>query len=184
MIAVRRAIESLFTRVLRSRLGIALVLAVVVFGIIGTARLVAGPPDPTAGLSNRPDRPITTVAPNAGDDGAIATDPPTPVTRPGELTPQQTADRFVGAWRARPGTTPEQWQAGLSPLITPALAEQLVGADPADVPAGQVAGDTRVEPHSETVVEVRVPFDTGRLRLELVAPDGRWLVDAIDWEQP
>ena len=183
MIAVRRAVESLFTRVLRSRLGIALALAVVVFGIIGTARLVAGPPDPGAGLSNRPDRPITTVPPTAGDDGVIATGAPTPVTRPGELTPQQTAQRFVTAWRGQPGTTPEQWHAGLRPLATPALAEQLVGADPADVPPGQVTGEPTVEPRSEAVVEVRVPFDTGRLRLELVAPDGRWLVDAIDWEQ-
>ncbi|MER7459669.1 hypothetical protein [Micromonospora sp. NPDC126480] len=183
MIAVRRAIESVFTRVLRSRLGIALALAVVVFGIIGTARLVAGPPDPGAGLSNRPDRPITTVPPTAGDDGAIATDPPTPVTRPGELTPRQTAERFVTAWHGRPGLTPEQWRAGLRPLTTPTLAEQLVGAGPADVPAGQVTGDPTVEPRAETVVEVRVPFDTGRLRLELVASDGRWLVDTIDWEQ-
>ncbi|MDM4721274.1 hypothetical protein QTQ03_17300 [Micromonospora sp. WMMA1363] len=182
MTAVRRTIESLLTRVLRSRIGIALALAVVVFGVIGTARLAAGPSDP--GLSNRPDRPITTVPPTAGDDGAIATEPPpTPVTRPGELTPEQATDRFVAAWRGRPGLSPEQWHAGLRPLSTLALTEKLAGADPAGVPAGQVTGGATVRPRTETFVEVLVPFDTGRLRLDLVAPDGRWLVDAVDWEQ-
>ncbi|MEW2385626.1 hypothetical protein AB0873_26540 [Micromonospora sp. NPDC047707] len=181
---MRRAVESLLTRVLRSRIGIALALAVVVFGVIGAARLVAGPPDPGVGLSNRPDRPITTVPPTAGDDGAIATGaPPTPVTRAGELTPEQATDRFVAAWRGRPGLTADQWHAGLRPLSTPTLTEKLAGADPAGVPVGRVAGEPAVQPRSETFVEVLVPFDTGRLRLELVAPDGRWLVDAVDWEQ-
>ncbi|NJP34078.1 hypothetical protein [Micromonospora thermarum] len=181
---MRRAVESLLTRVLRSRIGIALALAVVVFGIIGAARLVGGSPDPGVGLSNRPDRPITTVPPTAGDDGAIATGaPPAPVTRAGELTPEQATDRFVAAWRGRPGLTADQWHADLRPLSTPALTEKLAGADPAGVPVGQVAGDPTVQPRSETFIEVLVPFDTGRLRLELVAADGRWLVDAVDWEQ-
>ncbi|PZF97886.1 hypothetical protein [Micromonospora deserti] len=184
MSAVRRAVEFLVTRLLRSRLGIALALAVVVFGVIGAARLVAGPGDPAAGLSNRPSQPITTVDPTAGDDGAISTAaPPLPVTRAGELTPEQTADRFVTAWLGEPGMTAEQWHAGLRPLSTPALVEKLAGADPAGVPAAQMSQAATLRPRSETFVEVLVPFDTGRLRLELVAPDGRWLVDAVDWEQ-
>jgi hypothetical protein len=70
--AVRRALEFLFTRVLRSRLGVALVIAVLVFGVLGAARLISGPVDPTAGLSNRPREPISTVAPEAGDDGLLS----------------------------------------------------------------------------------------------------------------
>ncbi|MFI5488840.1 hypothetical protein [Micromonospora echinaurantiaca] len=184
MSAVRRALEFLVTRALRSRLGIALVIAVVVFGIIGAARLVAGPGDSTTGLSNRPSQPVTTVDPDEGDDGAIATDPPaSPVTRPGARTPEQTADRFVTAWLGGPGLTADQWHQGLRPLSTPALTEKLAGAEPAGVPAEQVTGAVSLRPRTATFVEALVPLDTGRLRLELVAPDGEWLVDAVDWEQ-
>lgn len=184
MSAVRRALEFLVTRALRSRLGIALAIAVVVFGIIGAARLVAGPGDPTAGLANRPSQPVTTAEPHAGDDGAIATGAPaSPVTRPGARTPEQTAERFVAAWLGRPGLTADQWHEGLRPLSTPALTEKLAGAEPAGVPAEQVTGEVTLRPRTETFVEALVPLDTGRLRLELVAPDGQWLVDAVDWEQ-
>ncbi|MER7439272.1 hypothetical protein [Micromonospora avicenniae] len=181
---MRRALEFLVTRVLRSRIGIALALAVVVFGIIGAARLVSGPIDPTLGLSNRPTEPITTVDPQAGDDGLIASgEPRDPVTRPGELKPEQTADRFVTAWLGKPGITAEEWREDLRPLSTPALTEKLAGAVPDEVPAKQVTDRATIQPRTETFVEALVPMDTGRLRLELVAPDGQWLVDAVDWEQ-
>ncbi|TWJ25433.1 hypothetical protein JD76_05604 [Micromonospora endolithica] len=155
-----------------------------VFGVIGAARLVSGPGDPSTGLSNRPSRPITTVAPTAGDDGLIATPtPPDPVTREGELTPEQTAEKFVTAWLGRPGMTAEQWHAGMRPLSTPALTDKLAGADPAGVPAAQIGDEITLQPRTEAFVEALVPLDSGRLRLELVAPEGRWLVDAVDWEQ-
>ncbi|PWR10542.1 hypothetical protein DKT68_08650 [Micromonospora acroterricola] len=184
MTAMRRGLEFLFTRVLRSRLGVALVIAVLIFGVLGAARLVSGPTGPADGLSSRPDRPITTVDPTAGDDGAISTEaPPSPVTRPGDRTPEQTADRFTSAWLGRPGITTDQWQAGLRPLSTPALTEKLAGVDPAGVPAVVVAGPPAVQSRSETFVEVLLPLDTGRLRLELVAADDGWLVDVVDWER-
>ncbi|WP_074315124.1 hypothetical protein [Micromonospora cremea] len=184
MTVMRPALEFLFTRVLRSRLGVALVIAVLVFGVLGAARLVSGPADPAGGLSSRPDSPITTVDPTAGDDGAISTEaPPSPVTRPGDRTPEQTADRFTAAWIGRPGMTAEQWQAGLRPLSTAALTEKLAGVDPAGVPAEEVAGPPAVRARTETFVEVLLPLDTGRLRLELVAADDGWLVDVVDWER-
>jgi hypothetical protein len=181
---VRRAVEFLFTRVLRSRLGIALGIAVLVLGVIGAARLVAGPLDPTAGLSNRPSRPITTVDPTSGDDGVISTvAPPSPVTRPGTPKPEQVVDRFVKAWLGGQGTTSEEWLATIRPLATPLLIEKLDGADPASVPAERTTGPATLRPRTESFVEAVVPLDTGRLRLELVAPDGRWLVDVVDWER-
>ncbi|MFI9642851.1 hypothetical protein ACIG87_22790 [Micromonospora sp. NPDC051925] len=184
MRAMRRAVEFLFTRLIRSRLGIALVIAVLVLGVISTARLVSGPGDLTAGLSSRPREPITTVDPEEGDDGVIATPvPESPRTRPGESTPEQTATRFTTAWLGGPATTAEQWQASLRPLSTPALTEKLTGADPAGVPAEKVTGTPMLRPRTAVFAEVLVPLENGRLRLELVAPDGRWLVDAVDWER-
>ncbi|MCI4063129.1 hypothetical protein MRQ36_11275 [Micromonospora sp. R77] len=184
MSAMRRALEFLFTRVLRSRLGIAVVIAVLVFGVIGAARLVAGPTDPTSGLSNRPAEPISTVDPEAGDDGVLASAAPaSPKTRPGELTPEQTADRFTTAWLGGPGSSGDEWQARLRPLSTSALTEKLTGADPESVPARRVTGAVTLRPRTDAFVEALIPLDNGRLRLELVAPDGRWLVDAVDWER-
>ncbi|WP_432955839.1 hypothetical protein [Micromonospora haikouensis] len=184
MRAMRRAVEFLFTRVLRSRLGIALAIGILVFGVIGAARLVSGPGDPAAGLSNRPRQPITTVDPTSGDDGVLGgTTPPTPVTRPGAPTPEQIADRFVAAWLGGRGNSADGWHEALRPLSTPELTEKLSGADPAGVPAERTAGEASLRPRTERFVEVLVPLDTGRLRLELVAPDGQWLVDAVDWER-
>ncbi|MFG1916516.1 hypothetical protein [Micromonospora sp. NPDC048898] len=184
MTAMRRALEFLFTRALRSRLGVALVIAVLIFGVIGAARLVSGPPDPADGLSNRPERPITTVDPTAGDDGVTSTEaPPSPITPAGARTPEQTADRFATAWIGRPGVAVDQWQAGLRPLSTPALTEKLAGADPGGVPAEKVTGPPDVRARTETFVEVLLPLDSGRLRLELVATKDGWLVDVVDWER-
>nr|WP_230414951.1 hypothetical protein [Micromonospora tarapacensis] len=171
------------TRLLRSRLGVALGIAVLVLGVVGAARLVAGPADPTAGLSNRPPDPITTVHPSTGDDGAISTSTaPSPTTRPGAATPERVAERFAAAWLGQRGQTAEEWQQGLRPLSTPALRDRLAGVDPAGVPAGELTEGVTLRPRGETFVEALITLDTGQLRLELVAPDGRWLVDAVDWE--
>ncbi|WDZ85709.1 hypothetical protein [Micromonospora cathayae] len=184
MMAVRRAVEFLFTRVLRSRFGVALGIGVLVLGVIGAARLVAGPVDPTAGLSNRPEQPITTVDPNSGDDGAISTAaPPSPVTSPGAPLPEQITDRFVRAWLGGEGMTSEEWLATIRPFATPVLLDKMAGADPAAVPAARTVGPATLRPRTESFVEALVSLDTGRLRLELVAPDGRWLVDVVDWER-
>ncbi|KAB1948224.1 hypothetical protein F8271_03110 [Micromonospora sp. ALFpr18c] len=185
MTAMRRALEFLFTRALRSRLGVALVIAVLIFGVIGAARLVAGPGDSGDGLSSRPNRPITTVDPTAGDDGMLSTEaPPSPVTRSGARTPEQTAEQFAAAWLGRPGMTAEEWQAGMRPLSTPTLTEKLSGAEPETVPAEKVMGSPTMRERTETFVEMLLPLDAGQLRLELVASDGGWLVDVVDWERP
>lgn len=184
MSSMRRAFEFLVTRVLRSRLGVAVAIAVLVFGVLGAARLVSGPVDPTLGLSNGPREPITTVDPEAGDDGVLSSAAPrSPKTRPGELTPEQTASRFTTAWLDGPGSTSDEWQARLRPLSTATLTEKLTGADPESVPARRVTGELTLRPRTEAFVEAVIPLDNGRLRLELVAPDGRWLVDAVDWER-
>ncbi|MTK00501.1 hypothetical protein [Micromonospora sp. CP22] len=184
MTVVRRAVEFLFLRLLRSRLGVALGIAVLVLGVVGGARLAAGPADPAAGLSNRPTDPITTVHPTTGDDGAISTTTtPSPVTRPGQPAPKLVAERFAVAWLGHPGQAVADWHDALRPLATANLAEKLSGAEPVGSSAGAVTGEVTIRPRGETIVEATIPLDGGQLRLELLAPDGRWLVDAVDWSR-
>lgn len=181
---MRRAIEFLITRVLRSRLGIAIALAVVVLGIVGAARLLAGPSDAGSGPLSASTRPITTVDPTTGDDGAIATEPPpSPTTSPGAAAPEAVARAFAAAWLAHRGISAERWQAALRPLSTDALTGKLSGVDPAAVPAERLTGEPILIPRAEGFVEVTLPVDSGKLRLELIARAGQWLVDAVDWER-
>ena len=106
------------------------------------------------------------------------------MTPPGARTPEQIADRFAAAWLGRPGLTAEAWQAGLRPLSTPALTEKLAGVEPESVPAEKVTGAPTMRERTETFVEVLRPPRLRPLRLELVAPTVRWLVDGVDWERP
>jgi hypothetical protein len=182
---VRRFFQLLATSALRSRLGVAVVLLVVVFGIVGVARAVSGPDEGTTVLGPVPTRPPSTVDPTAGDDGVVETAPPTdPVVTvsPGTPAPEEVATAFASAWLDR-DATPERWHAALLPHATAELARKLAGVDPAGVPAEQMTGPATVIPRGEAYIEVAFPLDAGRLRLQLVAPDGRWLVDGIDWER-
>lgn len=179
---MRRAVEFLVTRVLRSRIGIALGLAVVILGIVGAARTFSGPAAPV--VRPQPVAPIETGDPEAGDDGvSSAESTPTPSTRPGAAPPATVAKSFATVWLVHRGIASDQWHAALVPYSTRALAEKLTGVDPAGVPAEEMTGEPVVEPKTTTLVEVTVPMDAGRLRLQLVAPDGRWLVDTVDWER-
>lgn len=182
MSAVRRAIEFLFTRVLRSRVGVALLLGIVILGIVGAARLLA---DGSGGgqLTGAPVQPITTTDPAAGDDGLTDTSEPTPYTSPGSPAPDAVARAFATAWLAHQGVTAEQWHGKLAPLATDELADKLSGVDPATVPANRLTGEAVTVVRNDSLVEVTLPVDSGELRLSLVATDGRWRVDTVDWSR-
>lgn len=181
---MKQAIAFLFTRVLRSRLGIAAALAVVVLGIVGAARVVSGPFGEQPGVTGAPDRPITTVHPTVGNDGVLGSQsPPSPSTRPGAAAPATVASDFATAWLNHRGVSAEEWHTALRPFTTEQMAGKLAGVDPSGVPAERRTGEPVLVPHTAGLVEVTFPVDSGRLRLELVAPDGRWLVDAVDWER-
>lgn len=185
MTPVRRALEFLVTRALRSRLGVAVVLAVVILGIVAGARLLSGPGGGGTGLTTGTDAPITTVDPTAGDDGALDTGPPpTPTVGAGKPRPEAVAQAFATAWLAHQGVTAEQWHAKLRPHATEALLEKLAGVDPTQVPADRLTGEPVLVPQGEGLVEVTLPVDSGELRLELVVRDGgRWLTDTVDWKR-
>jgi hypothetical protein len=172
-------------RVLRSRYGLAALLAVVVVAVLASSRLVVGPSgaeQPT--VVGAPERPITTVDPTAGDDGLTSPEPPpAPASSPGTAKPLAVARAFASAWVRHRDVDAEEWRAGMLPHSTEDLTERLAESDPGGVPADRITGDPLMIPRGAEYVEVAVPLDSGRLLLRLIAPDGRWLVDGVDWER-
>jgi hypothetical protein len=172
---VRRALELFTNRVLRSRYGLALLLAGTVLVILAGARLLGGDGNETTVLgSSDGGRPTATVDPTAGDDGVTSPQSPQqPVTSPGTARPQAVAEAFAAAW-VHHQVSEQAWYGALLPHST---------SDPAGVPADRITGEPTLVPRGATFVEVHFPVDTGVLRLRLIAPDGRWLVDGVDWER-
>lgn len=184
MTGVRRALHLLVTHVLRSRVVLALALAVVVLAIVGVARLVAGPAEPDESYRGARPGPLVTVDATAGDDGVAAAVPrPSLSVSPGAAPPESVARAFATAWLDHRGVSAERWQATLRPHCTSALAEKLSGVDPAIVPADRLTGEPVLVPQADGLVDVTIAVDSGKLRLRLVAPSGRWLVDGVDWER-
>ncbi|GIF11217.1 hypothetical protein [Actinoplanes teichomyceticus] len=175
---IARGLNALF----RSRWGIALVLAVIVLAVVGVGRLFsdgdAG--SPLAGLGS----PAPAISINPADDDSVVSSepPPTPKTSPGRAQPEAVAYAFASAWVSHTGVTSKKWLDRLVPNASTDLADQLRGVDPAGVPANRVVGRPVVEAVNDTLVNAVVTMDSGRLSLRLVAPDGHWLVDGIDWE--
>jgi hypothetical protein len=188
---LRRTLELIVNRVFRSRIGVAALLAVIVISIVGSAKLVGTSADGGAGvLPPPPPEPTptasatTTPDPAAGDDGVVSTKPPpAPVTSPGTAKPLAVARAFALAWLHHRDVTADQWRAGLLPHSTENLSANLADTEPVSVPADRITGDLALIPRGKSFVEVTVPVDSGRLRLRLIAPEGRWLVDGVDWSR-
>ncbi|MEJ3742178.1 hypothetical protein WEI85_02600 [Actinomycetes bacterium KLBMP 9797] len=180
---MRRTIELVIRVALRSRVGMALLLAVLVLAIVGSAKIFSDSDD-DIGLTGAPERPIVTATPTIPNDGLAGPEPtPSPITSPGTAAPKAVARAFAEAWLNHRSVSADQWYAKLLPHCTESLADKLAGVDPAVVPADRLTGEPTVIPYAENVVDVAVPVDSGRLRLRLTAPDGRWLVDGVDWER-
>lgn len=173
-----RVLGRVITALLRSRYGLAALLALLVVGIIGTGRFAS---------HGRVERgtaaavaPIPIAAPGAGADGVTTpTTAPLPTTR-GEAGPQQQASGFATAW-LHADRTPQQWRQAMRPYLTEALAAKLAQADPASVPTATVSGEPTVQPMGRLLAQVSVPTDAGRLVLRVIISGDRWRVDAVDW---
>ena len=175
-------------RLLGTRYGIALVLAVVVFGIVGALRGFSGSrPPPPAGLGAAPATASALAAsaePNDGDDSVdTPPSPPDPVTSPGAATPDTVALKFATAWLHHTGVSAQQWWNGLKPYATEALLAKLKDTDPAGVPAERTTGPAEIQKRDVSYVDVTIPLNSGTLKLRLLATNGRWLVDGVDWER-
>nr|BFE67315.1 hypothetical protein GCM10020092_006160 [Actinoplanes digitatis] len=180
------ALERGLTGIFRSRWGVALVIAVLVLAVVGIGRLFNGA-NPQPPLTDAvPTAPTVSVDPSHDDDGVIADDdpPPSPTTRPGSAEPEAVAYAFAAAWVDHKKVSAKTWHDGLVPNATKDLSEELEGVDPADVPADRVVGRSALVPIGDGLVNAVITVDSGKLTLQLVAPDGRWLVDGVDWERP
>jgi hypothetical protein len=170
-------------RLLGTRYGIGLVLALLVLGVVGIMRGVAGPYRQTLGTAVEPSH-SSSIDPTAGDDSVLNPDSPAPpVTSPGAPEPATVATDFVRAWANHVGVTPEQWRAGFAKYATAALRDKLKDTDPAGVPAQQIAGPVVIQSRAERFAEASLPVDSGTIRLRLLSTNGRWLVDGVDWER-
>jgi hypothetical protein len=168
---------------LRSRAGVAVLLAVVVFGIVGVARALSGPPSADTAGARPPARPLVTATSTVDDGPASPAVTPTPVRAPVGPGPEAVAGGFATDWVATSGLSPAAWQSRLRPRMTPSLTQELSGVDPSDVPASRITGPLRLIPLGSTVADALVPVDSGTLRLRLVVLDERWLVDGVDWKR-
>lgn len=185
---MRDAVEAVAKGFLRSRYGVALILAVIVLGVLAGAKVFAGGGDasesPPPALTTGTREPITTVDPTAGDDGVDGPEGnPSAVVEPGTPGPVTVARAFAKAWLHHDGVTAKVWHDALVPHSTATLADKLAGVEPETVPADELTGEPTQLPQADALVEVAFPVDSGTLRLRLIAPDGKWLVDGVDWER-
>jgi hypothetical protein len=169
-------------RLLGTRYGMALVLAVLVLAVVGVMRGVAGSNRQTLGAAVEPSR--SSIDPTAGNDSLLIPESPAPpFTSPGAAEPTTIATNFLKAWLTHNGVSPEQWQASFAKYATSALRDKLKGADPAGVPAERMTGAVMLQDRGAAFVEAAIPVDSGTVRLRLLATNGRWLVDGVDWER-
>ncbi|BCB80348.1 hypothetical protein GCM10022251_04910 [Phytohabitans flavus] len=181
---MRRVGQLIAHGLLRSRVGVALLLAAVVLGVVGVAKIFSDSAGAQPGLDGAPDQPILTVSATVANDGLASPEPtPSPKVSPGTAVPASVAEAFGQAWVNHQDVTAEDWYAGLLPHCTETLAKKLAGVDPAGVPADSLTGDPVLIPYADQIVDATIRVDSGMLRLRLMAIDGRWLVDGIDWER-
>jgi hypothetical protein len=175
-------------RLLGSRYGVAIVLAVLVILTVGVARAVTGPSRPTGTVgapSAASHEGVTPSDSGLGDDSVASSDEASaPVSRPGMPSPEAVALEFAAAWLHADGVTSAQWLAGMKPHATTTLMQRLSDADPATVPVGAINGPPQTRVRDSELVEVSIPVSTGVLRLRVVFLGERWLVDSVDWERP
>ncbi len=118
-------------RLLGTRYGMALLLALLVLGVVGITRAVAGS--------------------TAGNDSLVTPDSPAPpVTSPGAAPPEKVAADFTRAWLTHEGVTAEQWRSSFATFATATLRDSLKDTDPAGVPAQRMTGPVVLQNRAET----------------------------------
>jgi hypothetical protein len=173
-------------RFLGNRYGAALALVVVIAVVVAFGKLAGGKSSPPTLGGGTGTISIATGTASLPPDDGVGSPPPVaaPSTSPGAADPQTVAIDFAQAWLNHTGVTAAQWHSGIAKYVTTEMSQKLIGVDPADVPASKVAGDLTVIDRAESYVDISVPLDSGTLVLRLIANQGRWLVDGVDWQRP
>jgi hypothetical protein len=108
----------------------------------------------------------------------------TPTTLPLSQAPPAALDvaaRWSAAWADHsPGTTSQQWLAGLSSYTTEEYLGVLTGVDPANIPATRVTGEPRPLRVAASSVQVEVPTDALTLLVLVVDTENGWRVAGHD----
>jgi hypothetical protein len=177
-------------RLIGNRYGAALVLLFLIAVVVGFGKLVG---HARTGSDSGPVAPApvvvtaTTASPEP-DDGNVDIEPTgspiAPSISPGAAPAQTVAVNFTKAWLHHTGVSSTQWFQGLSKYATKSLQEKLNGVDPAGVPAEKMAGDPTIVDQESSYVDISIPLDAGTITLRLIAANGRWLVDGVDWQRP
>lgn len=171
---------------LRSRVGVALILSAIVLIAVGAARLFGDNSTTTTLPPGNLSEQTTGASPGASfgpDDGVVSALPSvSPSVAKDAAPPANVAKAFAESWLERTRTA-DTWLAALRPHSTQQLIEQLQQVDPVTVPATRITGEVSLVVLSETAVQAIIPLDSGQLRLRLVGPDGHWFVDGVDWNR-
>lgn len=169
-------------RLLGSRYVLALALIVGIAAVVAIGKALGGPTATHGVTAGVPSGMPTGIASGQEDDGlGTPPSPPRPSTSPGATPPDKLATQFLTAWLRHTNVTPAAWYAGLAPYMTTKLAGELTGVDPARVPASRITGSVTLIRHETTYVDASIPVDTGLVTLRLLATNGRWLIDGVDW---
>jgi len=142
-------------------------------------------PDPSVPAAPSSGTPTTDEHDDGADDDAPIL--VTPTTKPDV---REAGIQFAAAWLNTYGQNPASWRAGLTPRVTPDLAEDLAYADPESVPAGGRVADPVTVTAEGALFNVDAPVVTadtkaqplGILNLTLLNAGGKWLVSEIDWQ--
>lgn len=171
-------------RLLGTRYGISLVMAILVLAVVATFRGIAGSRHDAMSVPDTAPSPTAPASVEPNDGIALPSDLPSgPQLDTGAAKAATTAaNEFAAAWLRHTGVTATEWHKGLRQYATQSLSTQLQGVDPATVPADQVAGETKLKIMGQGLVEVTIPMNSGTLGLRLTVVETRWRVDAVTWE--
>lgn len=172
-------------RLLGTRFGAAIGLVLLIALVIGIGKAIGGPSrQPLVAGPAASTAPASPTATPPEDDGMGSAAPvPGPSTSPGAPDPQTVALHFTTAWLNHTGVSAGVWHSGVAKYATTNLSTELDGTDPADVPTNRMTGQPTVIDHATSYVDVAIPCDGGTVTLRVLATNGRWLVDGVDWQR-
>lgn len=108
--------------------------------------------------------------------------PSTQVANPSAVrapaTASEVAEAFVMAWSRRYDDK-APWRARVTQLSTPQFGKLLAKTDPLQVPATRSFGGAKVLKKTKRSRLIRVSTDAGRVAVNVVKVDDRWLVGSI-----